>query len=319
MTEANRPRNLLVKDANHPFQLALKTNYDIVRLTVHQTPNDETWPGGALWDAGLLLARIVAAMGGIREVTTVLTDEKGVTRHQTTRPVDAELDWREKVSFDTVLELGCGVGLTGLAAAVALAPKLVLLTDLAVVVDQVTTRNVVQNTTERAKQRFMGPTKSTRVVPVPLSWGDAAEEDHVKGILWEHRATVTQSTHRRRKTRKKGKDHIEIPPERCDHAVDLVLIGDVAYQQRPGAPSHFDIFLSTLLQFVDEHTLVLFGTRIRMAASMDLLDMLHEHFCPVREPLSAEDIEPSVAEVKHNMSFHFLKLKKTTQRSQADL
>jgi predicted nicotinamide N-methyase len=48
---------------------------------------------------------------------------------------------------------------------------------------------------------------------------------------------------------------------------DVILIGDVAYQQTPGAASHFEDLLSTLLKCVHDDTIVVFGTRIRMPAS----------------------------------------------------
>jgi hypothetical protein len=44
---------------------------------------------------------------------------------------------------------------------------------------------------------------------------------------------------------------------------DLIIIGDVAYQQKPGAPSHFDVLLSTVLKFAGNKTRIVFGTRMR--------------------------------------------------------
>jgi hypothetical protein len=103
---------------------------------------------------------------------------------------------------------------------------------------------------------------------------------------------------------------------------DLILIGDVAFQQAPGAPSHFDAVVSTLLQFVDDYnnTLVMFGTRIRMPARVELLEMLLEHLEPVpgvEQPITVDEIEPLVfAHVKHNMSIHLLRRRKRRRNMQ---
>ena len=69
---------------------------------------------------------------------------------------------------------------------------------------------------------------------------------------------------------------------------------DVAYQHKPGAPSHFDILISTLLKFATtRETLVMFGTRMRMPASSDLLDMFREHFDEIIDPVEAHEIDHS--------------------------
>uniref|UniRef100_A0A7S0AUS1 Uncharacterized protein n=1 Tax=Minutocellus polymorphus TaxID=265543 RepID=A0A7S0AUS1_9STRA len=100
---------------------------------------------------------------------------------------------------------------------------------------------------------------------------------------------------------------------------DVVLIGDVAYQHKPGSDSHFDILISTVLQFTDEHSLVIFGTRMRMPASADLLEMFREHFDEVVEPIMAHEISESFASEKlgrkHNISIHLLRRKKQTKIS----
>jgi hypothetical protein len=92
------------------------------------------------------------------------------------------------------------------------------------------------------------------------------------------------------------------------------LIGDVAYQHKPGAPSHFDILVSTLLQFATtKKTLVLFGTRMRMPASADLLDMIKEHFDELIAPIDADEIDSTFAKSnlgrKSLITLHFFKRK----------
>jgi hypothetical protein len=58
------------------------------------------------------------------------------------------------------------------------------------------------------------------------------------------------------------------------------------------APSHFDILLSTLLKFSQtRESTIVFGTRMRMPASADLLDMLREHFDEMIDPVEAHEID----------------------------
>ena len=234
-----------------------------------------------------------------------------------------------------VLELGCGVGLTGLVAAAALQARAVVLTDLPVVIDKVTQPNVVRNTTEKKIQknnsssgggggssvvRVIHNGNNNQVLAMPLCWGNAKDEQAVAAVL-ESLATAKQqpTCTKGRPRKKKGASTAPTiesssisSSSRKPGIPDLVVIGDVAYQHAPGAPSHFDALVSTLLQFVDERTLVLFGTRIRMPASVDLLALLLEHLEPVVEPaVTVDEIEPAAfANVKHNMSIHFLRKKK---------
>ena len=100
---------------------------------------------------------------------------------------------------------------------------------------------------------------------------------------------------------------------------DIVLLGDVAYQHKPGSFSHFEALMSTVLRFTDEHTLVIFGTRCRMPASADLLEMFRLHFHEVIEPILAHEISDSFSHEKlgrrHNISIHLLRRKKETETS----
>jgi hypothetical protein len=93
---------------------------------------------------------------------------------------------------------------------------------------------------------------------------------------------------------------------------DLIIVGDVAYQHKPGAPSHFEALVSTLLAFAppEAGALVVFGTRLRTPASTDLLDLLLLHFDQIVEPpLRADEVNGLVRNVKHNMTIHFLRRK----------
>ena len=73
----------------------------------------------------------------------------------------------------SVLELGCGVGLTGIVAAAVLGTQLTILTDLQIVVDEVAEPNMVQNTTSQSnsKQLYRITTvgKRGRIIAMPLA------------------------------------------------------------------------------------------------------------------------------------------------------
>lgn len=296
----NRPRNHLITDATKPFTFSF-LHYGVKKsITVNQTPDEETWPGGALWDLGVLLAQFLvhntrgASLESKREPPKRL------------RGALSDFAWKDI----RVLELGCGVGLTGLVAA-TLGAKVTLLTDLDVVVDRVASPNVQQNTNP-------GPNKSCgyrltkaggRVAAVPLCWGSSQDEQEAAATM-EHLSKATNKT-----KRPKGAA-VEDKKTAREGIPDLIIIGDVAYQHKPGAPSHFDALLSTLLKFLDEKTLVLFGTRMRMPASADLLAMFHEHMDEtLYPPLEADELDPAFRSEslgrKHNMTLHLLRKKKS--------
>jgi predicted nicotinamide N-methyase len=279
-SRSNVPRNHLILDATKPFLFEYVKFGSKVRLLIHQTPNDETWPGGALWDLGVILAKLLVSW------------TRGTSFNQQLQPAlpsslaaYSGIAWRDT----TVLELGCGVGLTGLVAA-SLGAKATLLTDLRVVIDEVTRRNVDENVHAKAKQSMEYRTTRAggKVVAMPLFWGKEEDEEAVRLKLQEAVATKQKGT-------------------TDDIFPDWVIIGDVAYQHKPGAPSHFDALLSTLSKFVGPNTKVLFGTRMRMPASNDLLEMfrnrLEETAC-----VPAHELEPSLTEIgrKHNMTIHIL-------------
>jgi len=362
-SSSNKPRNLMVTDATSPLQLAWTGRFRLRHcITVHQTAQQDTWPGGAVWDLGWCLGQLLIGIGmtvaspsSSSSGTTAITTTTTTTTHQgksTNRRIQvparvsqalhaAEREGgcyhRRLVDGGAlVLELGCGVGLTGLVAAAALQARAVVLTDLPVVIDQVTQPNVVRNTTEKKIQknssssggggssvvRVIHNGNNNQVLAMPLCWGNEKDEQAVAAVL-ESLATAKQqpTCTKGRPRKKKGasttaptitSSYISRSSTRKPGMPDLVVIGDVAYQHAPGAPSHFDALVSTLLQFVDEHTLVLFGTRIRMPASVDLLALLLEYLEPVVEPaVTVDEIEPAAfANVKHNMSIHFLRKKK---------
>jgi hypothetical protein len=133
----NRPRNFLVTDATKPYTFSYLQYGKPVSIIVHQTPEEETWPGGALWDIGVLLAHFLVALAGFQP-SLVSKDVKPPTRLLEAVPSIKEL---------TVLELGCGVGLTGIVAAAVLGTQLTVLSDLAIVVEKVARPNLELNST----------------------------------------------------------------------------------------------------------------------------------------------------------------------------
>jgi predicted nicotinamide N-methyase len=295
----NRPRNHLITDATEPFDFVF-TRYGVsTTITVHQRPDEHVWPGGALWDLGVLLAQVLVKL--TRGANLEATTKKSTAVPTRLMQAIPDFSWKDM----RVLELGCGVGLTGLVAA-ALGAKVTLLTDLQDVVETVVKNNVDFNT-------LPGPNKvcgyrttrnGGRVVAMPLCWGNIEDEDNVVTAI---ERLTTKPT--KRKQPKKGgtiSNREGIP--------DLILIGDVAYQHKPGALSHFDSLLSTLLKFMDDKTLVLFGTRMRMPASADLLEMLRQHMEElVTPPIEAHELDFSFSENqlgrKHNITIHVLKLR----------
>ena len=49
----NRPRNHVVTDASQPYTYQFKQYGKPASVVVDQTPEEETWPGGALWEFDL--------------------------------------------------------------------------------------------------------------------------------------------------------------------------------------------------------------------------------------------------------------------------
>lgn len=339
----NKPRNLMVVDATTPLQFAWPGRFGTHHnsITVHQRSDEDTWPGGAVWDLGWcmgqLLVSIASGGGKVTTTTTTVTTspvgEKPKTSIRTIEVpsrVSEALLLHHKNSFvecSLVLELGCGVGLTGLVAAAALRAKATVLTDLKVVIDKVTQPNVELNTSAMKQNgttvRIMhhkGP--GPVVVAMPLCWGNEQDEQAVAAVLKQLHNTRQQPTKRNARKTKCDEMSSTSPLNASTQSTslgtitclpDLVLIGDVAYQHKPGAPSHFEALVLTLLKFVDEHSTVMFGTRIRMPASVDLLDMLLQHFDEIAHVTADEIDATAFASVKHNMSVHFLRKKQSSE------
>ena len=169
-----------------------------------------------------------------------------------------------------VLELGAGVGLTGIVTG-ALGARQVLLTDLPVVVDAITKGNILLNA-----DHLKGLKKSLRVSAQALSWGCSEDENEALRVFGGFPG--------------------------------LIIAGDVSYQHKPGAPSHFEALVQTLLNTSIENTIFVFGHRVRMEASNDLLDSFLRHFEYTREVIRPVDIDRSFANVaKHSITLHVMK------------
>lgn len=253
-SNVNRPRNFLVKDATKPFNFSFLQYGKPANITVEQTAEDETWPGGALWDIGVILSSFFVELAGFQSTKKEQAKQKIPARLLHAVPNIKDL---------TVLELGCGVGLTGIVASAVLGTQLAILTDLDVVVEKVTVPNVELNTTpsitgggENNPYRLTKAGKRGRIMAMPLCWGNQQDEDAVYECFRKWTKAPAKS---QRKQKGKNNQH-----QKVDMGYpDLIIIGDVAYQHYPGAPSHFDILLSTVLRFLGPATLVVFGTRMR--------------------------------------------------------
>lgn len=305
--ETNKPRNHLIVDASTEFSFKYRQYGNVKTITVQQTPDEDTWPGGALWDIGILLAKLMVMVNTVPQSSSKVpnTKEEIMNVPRARLPDMWPISWKDC----TILELGCGVGLTGLVGA-SLGAKLTILTDLDIVVEKVTKKNIELN------KRFFS--KSQKVLATTLCWGNKDDELACRRLLDEAKSKPVGGTTSMKKKKKNKqdlqKDYISshIIPETSDPSI--ILIGDVAYQHKPGAPSHFDILLSTLLQFATTRkTLVLFGTRMRMPASIDLLEMIREHFDELIEPIDADEIDPTFATGnlgrKSLITLHFFKRK----------
>jgi predicted nicotinamide N-methyase len=295
----NRPRNFLVTDATKPYQFRYLQYGKPVSIVIHQTAQDETWPGGALWDIGVLLSQLLVGLAGYQNITST----SGVAVANSIKAPKRLLEAVPSVNDLSVLELGCGVGLTGIVAAAVLGTQLTILTDLDEVVKQVAGPNLERNSTpstgKQQPYRLTSAGKRGRIVAMPLSWGDERDEQAVAEsfLKW------TKAPKLPRKPRK------DVEADKKDTSKpDLIIVGDVAYQHKPGAPSHFNILLSTVLKFLGSHTTVIFGTRMRMPASKDLLDMFLVHMeemaCP---PIRADEIDPTFQKFKHQITIHVLR------------
>jgi predicted nicotinamide N-methyase len=319
----NQPKNHLITDADAPFTFEFRRYGSVRSVTVVQTPAEETWPGGSLWDCGVLMARLVVAAASPSSSSSSSSSAEPpmpCLRRLVAPGIWDGTPWKER----RVLELGCGVGLTGLVAA-ASGARAVLLTDLDVVVRGVTGPNVA------AAAGSISRGGGGAVAAAPLRWGSAEDEEatarELDRLARPHLPGGKGGRRRKKKSRPRASGEMAPspaspasnpappPPGTREGIPDLLLIGDVAYQHKPGAPSHFDALMSTVLRFTDAHTTLMFGTRMRMPASADLLDMFRSHFEElVDPPIEAHEVDPKAFGIevlgrKHNISIHIMRRK----------
>jgi predicted nicotinamide N-methyase len=296
----NRPRNHLVTDATKPFDFVFKQYGKPASIIVRQTPEEETWPGGALWDIGVLLSHVLVGLAGFESPGCAKVPARLQSAfYASSSPIS--------LHDLSLLELGCGVGLTGIVAAAVLGTRITILTDLKVVVDKVAEPNMIQNTTiaprstHKPAHRITTVGKRGRILAMPLCWGVEQDESAVQAALQAFASSVAKA---RPPKNRKG-NHSSAQDSRDLNQPDVIVIGDVAYQHKPGAPSHFDDLLSTVLKFLGPQTLVIFGTRLRMPCSQDLLELFSSHMEEiVVPPIRADEIDPSFAKFKHQITIH---------------
>eukprot|EP00559_Dactyliosolen_fragilissimus_P004277 CAMPEP_0184866564 /NCGR_PEP_ID=MMETSP0580-20130426/22793_1 /TAXON_ID=1118495 /ORGANISM="Dactyliosolen fragilissimus" /LENGTH=389 /DNA_ID=CAMNT_0027366303 /DNA_START=908 /DNA_END=2074 /DNA_ORIENTATION=+ len=367
-SEVNRPRNHLIRDATTAYEFTYMHYGQIQRVVVDQTPEEETYPGGALWDIAVLLAILLVHLHPTAKYHNNDHHNKNnqhqnylkLNHHhnnQKYKQNDNHINQNSKLiknanrpnSYNnsddplqsflynvsklitkkwkdcTVLELGCGVGLTGLVAA-SLGAKTTILTDLEIVIEKVTRHNLQINQFSNGKVQWNGNNNNNiqnnnnknasisqphkmKCIAMPLCWGNKNDEQECAQFLSHLHKHNNNNNNYSKKRLKKKQDNSDIDDTDASKP-DIILIGDVAYQHKPGAPSHFDDLLSTLLQFVGEHTVVLFGTRMRMPASHDLLQMFREHMEErVVPPLGADSIDKAFDETNLGALYHAKKRK----------
>jgi len=123
--KVNKPRNLMLTDATTPLQFAWTGKFRIHHtITVQQTPDQETWPGGAVWDLGWVLAQLLIGMsatiaataGNVTPEATSTTTHLGKSTYRTVQlpaRLTATINKDYSRIFDAgtplILELGCGV------------------------------------------------------------------------------------------------------------------------------------------------------------------------------------------------------------------
>jgi predicted nicotinamide N-methyase len=330
-SSTNQPRNLLITDATQPFTFSFRGRSAVqCTITVNQSPDELTWPGGALWDLGVLLSEVMVGLflrQSAVEVTLTTRTDCGKSKSSKrsialpTRILERARSDRLKHldSNSVILELGAGCGLTGLVAGMALNAKVTVLTDLNIVVEKITLPNLVINSASSSSSSASSALKprtinngNGKVIAAPLCWGNIEDETKVTNQLKVLGHSSYKTNRSRRKTKGTTQEGDANDEPILDHGKpSLILIGDVAYQHKPGAPSHFDDLLSTLLKFSDRRSVLIFGTRTRMPASEDLLRMFLEHYDELVEPpLTADEIDPSFSGLKNNMTIHFLQLKR---------
>lgn len=277
-----------------------------------------------------------------------------------------------------VLELGCGTGLTGIVMAAAAATVsttssscTVILTDLDVVIQNVTLPNVQRNIKSIKHNVFKTtfplfhdfPSKNAHnsidqqgtstidaepmqqqlplniytiknnsssgssgcLIATPLCWGNHDDMKVVQSMIRylqkpQHNQNSNHATHESVIVNDtENNDGRYLCSNSNDGIPDILIIGDVAYQHKPGATSHFDVLLETILHFTKcDQTMIIFGLRIRMNASMDLYQMLLQYFVDIIEPIVPNEIDPirfPMANHSNNkksmntMTIHFMKRK----------
>ena len=110
--------NIYTSSSTDPYTINLSLRGSKVPLTVHQTDAEPTWPGGALWDPGVVLVKLF-------QTAFDPTNKPPPSSHPSIQALSALFLLRDS----TVVELGCGVGLTGIALG-ALGAKYVAVTDM---------------------------------------------------------------------------------------------------------------------------------------------------------------------------------------------
>lgn len=113
--QCNKPRNHVVKDATSQYIFPYKQFGQMKTICVNQTPEEDTWPGGALWDIGVLLAKVlVMANSPPPSSSSSNSSQRGGNTHSKKEElhvsrIRAPGLWPKAWKECTILELGAGM------------------------------------------------------------------------------------------------------------------------------------------------------------------------------------------------------------------
>ncbi|GMH86873.1 hypothetical protein TrST_g12256 [Triparma strigata] len=277
-------KNKYTKDADETYVTSLQSFGKPVEVRIRQTSAEETWPGGALWDPGVVVSKLFSDVN--------LT------------PVP-----QSRLRGMNFLELGAGCGMTGIVVG-ALGGRWVCCSDMVEVVEGVTKVNVEIN-----RELYSGKGGSnSRVVAMAVPWG---EENF--GLVDAVFSKMVEDT----KTSKLdvivavdiAYQRPGMPPHFEWFLETMKYIYEVKCQAQGGnGEGGGRKKKKGKGKEAEEKELPMFiyGHRRRMGSSEDLLNLVYEYFEDVREPIPADEIDGRVfkKEEKHGIMVHVLRWRK---------
>ncbi|GMH75661.1 hypothetical protein TL16_g06831 [Triparma laevis f. inornata] len=275
-------KNKYTINADSTYTTSLLSFGKPVSISIRQTSNEDTWPGGALWDPGVVVSKLFG-------------DKKLTPIPQT------------KLRSLNVLELGAGCGMTGIVLGV-LGARWVCCSDMIEVCEGVTKVNVELN-----KGAYTPKGGISRVNAMPGNWG----EDYLNHFdsIFARMECDTKSkkldciiavdiAYQRPGMPPHFEWFIESIRYIYEFKCDVVLQGGRKKKGKNKVDEKMEL------------PIFVYGHRRRMGSSEDLLKGIYEWFEDVREPIPADEIDGRMfkREEKHGIMVHVLRWKgKTTK------